>query len=73
MKLSKDIEKFVNNFLKKKEKSKFIPGTTPIAASAKLIGDYEIKNMIGASLEGWLTTGRYNDEFEKKIIKFFKS
>ncbi len=72
MKLNKDIEKFVNNFLKKKEKSKFIPGTTPIAASAKLIGNYEIKNMIGASLEGWLTTGRYNDEFEKKLSNFLK-
>ena len=72
MKLDKDIEKFVNNFLKKKEKSKFIPGTTPIAASTKLIGNYEIKNMISASLEGWLTTGRYNDEFEKKLSNFLK-
>ena len=72
MKLNKDIEKFVNNFLKKKEKSKFIPGTTPIAASTKLIGNYEIKNMISASLEGWLTTGRYNDEFQKKLSNFLK-
>ena len=72
MKLDKDIEKFVNDFLKKKEKSKFIPGTTPIAASAKLIGNYEIKNMISASLEGWLTTGRYNDEFQKKLSNFLK-
>jgi len=72
MKLDKDIEKFVNDFLKKKEKLKFIPGTTPIAVSAKLIGNYEIKNMISASLEGWLTTGRYNDEFEKKLSNFLK-
>ncbi len=72
MKLDKNIEKFVNDFLKKKEKLKFIPGTTPIAASAKLIGNYEIKNMISASLEGWLTTGRYNDEFEKKLSNFLK-
>ena len=72
MKLDKDIEKFVNDFLKKKEKLKFIPGTTPIAASTKLIGNYEIKNMISASLEGWLTTGRYNDEFEKKLSNFLK-
>jgi len=72
MKLDKDIEKFVNDFLKKKEKLKFIPGTTPIAASAKLIGNYEIKNMISASLEGWLTTGRYNDEFQKKLSNFLK-
>ena len=72
MKLDKDIEKFVNDFLKKKEKLKFIPGTTPITVSGKLIGNYEIKNMIGASLEGWLTTGRYNDEFEKKLSNFLK-
>ena len=72
MKLDKDIEKFVNDFLKKKEKLNFIPGTTPIAASTKLIGNYEIKNMISASLEGWLTTGRYNDEFQKKLSNFLK-
>jgi len=72
MKLDKDIEKFVNDFLKKKEKLKFIPGTTPITVSGKLIGNYEIKNMIGASLEGWLTAGRYNDEFEKKLSNFLK-
>lgn len=35
----------------------------------KVIGREEIKNMIEASLDGWLTTGRFNKEFEKKIAE----
>ena len=37
--------------------------------SGKVIGREEIKNMIEASLDGWLTTGRFNKEFEKKIAE----
>ena len=46
---------------------KFVPGVTPVPVSGKVIGKEEIKNMIEASLEGWLTTGRFNKLFEKKI------
>ena len=30
----------------------------------------ELKNMVEASLDGWLTTGRFNDEFEQRLAKF---
>jgi len=46
---------------------KFVPGVTPVPVSGKVIGKEEIKNMIEASLDGWLTTGRFNKLFEKKI------
>lgn len=45
----------------------FVPGETLIPPSGKLIGESEIANMVDASLDGWLTTGRFNDEFEQKI------
>ncbi len=48
----------------------FEAGVTPIPPSGKLIGAAELKNMVEASLDGWLTTGRFNDEFEKKLAKF---
>lgn len=48
----------------------FRPGETPIPASGKLIGAEELKNMVEASLDGWLTTGRFNDEFETKLAAF---
>lgn len=48
----------------------FIPGQTIVPPSGKLIGEEELQNMVSASLDGWLTTGRFNDLFEKKLAKF---
>ena len=48
----------------------FVPGTTVIPPSGKVLGVEELKNMVEASLDGWLTTGRFNAEFEKKLAKF---
>ena len=52
------------------KKRKFIPGKTTIPPTGKVIGDIELKNMVEASLDGWLTAGRFNKEFEKKLSKF---
>ena len=41
---------------------------TPI--SGKVLGNQELSNMIDASLDMWLTTGRFNDAFEKKLAKY---
>jgi CDP-4-dehydro-6-deoxyglucose reductase, E1 len=48
----------------------FEPGQTVIPPSGKLIGSEELKNMVDASLDGWLTTGRFNEQFEKKLAEF---
>jgi len=48
----------------------FIPGTSVIPPSGKVIGAAELRNMVEASLDGWLTTGRFNDEFEQKLAQF---
>lgn len=48
----------------------FLPGQTPVPPSGKVIGSTELKNMVDAVLDGWLTTGRYNDEFEKKLADY---
>ena len=38
-----------------------------IPPSGKVIGSNELKMMTDAVLDGWLTTGRFNTEFEKKL------
>ena len=38
-----------------------------IPASGKKLGEEELCNMIEASLDMWLTAGRFNVEFEKKF------
>lgn len=48
----------------------FLPGVTIIPPSGKLIGSEELKNMVNASLDGWLTAGRFNELFEKKLAAF---
>ena len=50
--------------------NRFVPGETMIPPSGKLIDAAEIKNTVEASLDGWLTTGRFNVHFEKKLAKF---
>jgi len=46
------------------------PGIDPIPPSGKVIGDAEKNAMIDAALDGWLTTGRFNDAFEKRLAEF---
>ena len=48
----------------------FLPGMTVVPPSGKVIGAQELKNMVDASLDGWLTSGRFNAEFEKKLAGF---
>ena len=68
---TKEIEVFVKKILENKnKKNHFIPGKTLIPPSGKLIGYEETKNMVLASLDGWLTTGRFNSEFQEKLSIF---
>ena len=48
----------------------FLPGVSPVPPSGKLLDAQELKYMVDASLDGWLTTGRFNAEFEKKLAAF---
>ena len=70
-KINSKINKLVEDFCKIKYKNKkFIPGETLIPCSGKIIDSREIKNMIEASLDGWLTTGRFNFEFQNILAKY---
>ena len=51
------------------EKS-FTAGTDVIPPSGKIIGAGELKNMVEASLDGWLTAGRFNEAFEQRLGSF---
>ncbi len=48
----------------------FTAGVSVIPPSGKVIGTPELKNMVDASLDGWLTTGRFNDAFERRLAKY---
>ncbi len=48
----------------------FVAGTTVVPPSGKVMGAEELQYMVEASLDGWLTTGRFNDQFEKELAEF---
>ena len=48
----------------------FVPGNTPVPPAGKVLGAPELRNMVDAALDGWLTTGRFNNLFEKRLSEF---
>jgi len=48
----------------------FVPGVSDVLVTGKVIGALEIKNMVEASLDGWLTTGRFNQKFQEELSNF---
>ena len=54
------------------KENEFIPGKTHVPVSGKLIGKEEIQYAVDASLDGWFTTGRFAEQFEKEFAKYMK-
>jgi CDP-6-deoxy-D-xylo-4-hexulose-3-dehydrase len=48
----------------------FVPGKTAVPPSGKVIGARELELLVESSLDGWLTTGRFNDAFERKLGQY---
>lgn len=48
----------------------FVPGKTPVPVSGKVVGAPELVNMVDAGLDGWLTTGRFNDLFQQRLAAY---
>ncbi len=50
--------------------SEFKPGITPIPISGRVFDADELAHLVDASLDFWLTTGRFAQEFEKEFARF---
>jgi len=48
----------------------FRPGETPVPVSGRTYDADEIVHLVDASLDFWLTTGRYADEFERRFARY---
>lgn len=69
--LRSEIASLVSAYAEEQYKDRpFQPGETLIPPSGKLLGESELQNMVSASLDGWLTTGRFNAEFEKNLAAY---
>ncbi|MHB8303118.1 MAG: lipopolysaccharide biosynthesis protein RfbH [Acidobacteriaceae bacterium] len=49
----------------------FIPGQSNVPVSGKVLDASDLRNLIDASLDCWLTTGRFAAQFEGQFARFF--
>jgi len=45
----------------------FLPGVSPVPVSAKVFDGADLRNLVDASLDFWLTTGRFAARFEQEF------
>jgi len=48
----------------------FVPGETPIPVSGRVFDADDLVHLVDASLDFWLTAGRYADQFEREFAHF---
>ena len=48
----------------------FVRGESPVPVSGKILDADDYVNLVDASLEGWLTAGRFHDEFERQLARY---
>jgi len=48
----------------------FVPGETPVPVSGRVFDADDLVYLVDASLDFWLTTGRYADQFEQEFARF---
>jgi CDP-6-deoxy-D-xylo-4-hexulose-3-dehydrase len=48
----------------------FIPGESMIPVSGKVFNHQELISITDSALDGWFTTGRFNNEFEKRLARY---
>jgi len=49
----------------------FVPGESPVPYAGRVFDAQELKHLVDASLDFWLTTGRFAEQFEREFADFF--
>jgi hypothetical protein len=44
--------------------------TSPVPVSGKVYGEADMRSLVDSSLDFWLTTGRFNDQFEARLADY---
>lgn len=54
----------------RKSKEKFVPGKSLVKYASRIYDEDELINLVDASLDFWLTAGRYSRQFEEEFANF---
>jgi CDP-6-deoxy-D-xylo-4-hexulose-3-dehydrase len=66
------VKKYYEENLNSGDKNKSFKKGQAISYAGRVYDEKELINLVDASLDFWLTTGRFADEFEKKFASFLK-
>ena len=66
------INKTIDYYIARFKNQCFIPGKTKINYAGRIFDQQELINAIEASLDFWLTEGRYSEKFAEKIAEFLE-
>ena len=53
------------------QEAPFVPGTSRVNYAGRVFDEHELSNLVDASLDFWLTAGRYAEEFSGKLEDFY--
>ena len=62
-----EVREFARNELTETE---FVPGQTPIPVSGKVLNAEDYASLVDASLDGWLTAGRFTEQFQRQLARY---
>jgi CDP-6-deoxy-D-xylo-4-hexulose-3-dehydrase len=65
IKILSDVRAYADEMLSSREV--FKPGETAVPVSGKVLDPSDFEALVDASLDGWLTAGRFHKEFEEKL------
>src|SRR6187397_2252423 len=68
-----DTFKDLQDIIRKNISKQIIPGNDYIPVTGKVLDEEDILSGVDAMLDGWLTTGRYAQEFEREFARYFGS
>jgi len=66
------VKKYYQENLNPRSKSRTFQKGQRISYAGRVYDEKELVNLVDASLDFWLTTGRFTDEFEEKFASFLK-
>ena len=64
------IEKTIEYYNAKFVQSEFVPGKSRVNYAGRVFNEKELINAVDASLDFWLTEGRFSELFAEKIADF---
>jgi len=68
-----EILKKVEEYYKAKflDSNEFIPGKSKVNYAGRVFDENELINLVNSSLDFWLTSGRFTEEFEMQLAEYF--